>query len=76
MSKKHLGMKRPILQFNKAVQEMDEYITAFNCILPRGAGAKECAIQEWKQVINNVFIQLNNIKNAQIDLIMRGEEND
>ncbi len=76
MSKKHLGMKRPILQFNKAVQEMDEYITAFNYMLPRGDGAKECAIQEWKQVINDVIIQLNNIKNTQIDLIMRGGDND
>ncbi len=76
MSRKHLGMKRPINQFNKAVEEMDEFIQALNFLPPRGEGAKECAINEWKQCINNVIIQLNNIKNAQIDLILRGDKNE
>lgn len=30
MSRKHLGMKRPIKQFDKAVDEMIDYINAFN----------------------------------------------
>ncbi|MCI9434753.1 MAG: hypothetical protein HFI86_05745 [Bacilli bacterium] len=76
MSRKQLGMKRPIKQFDKAVDEMIEYINAFNFMPPRGEGAKEQAINEWKQCINNVIIQINNIKNTQIDLILRGEEND
>ena len=70
MSRKQLGMKRPIKQFDKAVNEMIEYINA------RGDGAKEQAINEWKQCINNVIIQINNIKNTQIDLILRGDSND
>lgn len=72
MSRKHLGMKRPIKQFDKAVDEMIDYINAFNFLPPRGNGAKELAIQEWKNVINNVVIQLNNVKNMQIK-ILNGE---
>ena len=70
MSRKHLGMKRPIKQFDKAVNEMIDYINAFNFLPPSGDGAKELAISEWKEVINNVIIQINNIKNTQINLIM------
>lgn len=76
MSRKHLGMKRPIKQFDKAVDEMIEYINAFTFLPLRGDEAKELAINEWKQCINNVIIQINNIKNTQIDLILRGENND
>lgn len=76
MSRKHLGIKRPIKQFDKAVDEMIEYINAFTFMPPRGDGAKELAINEWKQCINNVIIQINNIKNTQIDIILRGENND
>lgn len=39
-------MKRPIKQFDKAVDEMIEYINAFNFMPPRGDGAKEQAINE------------------------------
>lgn len=73
MSRKHLGMTRPVRQFDKAVNEMIDYINAFNFLPPRGDGAKEHAINEWKEVINNVLIQLNNIKNTQIELLQRGE---
>ena len=76
MSRKHLGMTRPVRQFYKAVNEMIDYINAFNFLPPRGDRAKEHAINEWKEVINNVLIQLNNIKNTQIELIQRGEENE
>ena len=76
MSRIHLGMKRPLKKFNESVIEMCQYIEAFNFMPPRGDGAKECAIDEWKECINNVIIQINNIKNTQIDLIMRGGEDD
>lgn len=76
MSRKHLGITRPIKQFDKAVNEMIDYINAFKFLQPRGDGAKELAIKEWKQCINNVIIQINNIKNAQIDLILRSDNND
>lgn len=72
MSRKHLGMKRPIKQFDKAVDEMIDYINAFNILPPRGDGAKELAIKEWKGIINNVVVQLNNVKNMQIK-ILNGE---
>nr|DAU99343.1 MAG TPA: hypothetical protein [Caudoviricetes sp.] len=75
MSRKHLGMKRPIKQFDKAVDEMIDYINAFNFLPPRGNGAKELAIQEWKEVINNVIVQLNNVKNMQIK-ILNGESDE
>ena len=76
MSRKHLEMKRPVRKFYESVNEMIDYINAFNNLTPRGDGAKKCAIQEWKGVINEVIIQLNNIKNTQIDLILKGDNND
>lgn len=76
MSRRHLGMTRPVKQFDKAVTEMIDYMNAFKFLPPRGDGAKELAITEWKQCINNVIIQINNIKNTQIDLILKGDNND
>ena len=46
MGKKHLGMSRPIKQFNKACEEMSAYIQAFSFLLPTGELAKEAAIKE------------------------------
>lgn len=69
MSRKHLGMTRPIREFDKACEEMIEYIQVFGFLPPRGERAKEEAIREWKEVINNVIIQINNIKNTQIAII-------
>ena len=71
MSRKHLGMKRPIRQFEKALNEMIDFINAVNFLPPRGEGAKAAATDEWKEIINNVIIQLNNIKHAQIKLIYK-----
>lgn len=76
MSRKHLGMKRPIRQFNKAYGELLNYIAAFEFLPPRGEGAKAAAIQEWKQVFNNALIQFNNIRNTQIELIERDDSNE
>lgn len=74
MSRKHLGMKRPVKQFVKAIDEMFEYINAFDFLPPRGDGAKELAIKEWKQVCNNVLIQFNNIRNTQIELLEKSDK--
>lgn len=73
MSRKHLGMKRPIKQFYKSLEELFEYVATFEMMPPRGEGAKELAIQEWKDVCNNVIIQFNNIRNTQIELIERND---
>ena len=35
---------------------------------------KEEAIQRWKTCINDVIIQINNIKNTQIELLEREEK--
>ena len=74
MSRKHLGMKRTVRQFNKAVNEMFDYINAFNFLPPLGDGAKEQSIKEWKQVCNNVLIQFNNIRNTQIELLEKSDK--
>ena len=74
MSRKHLGMVRPVRQFDKAVNEMIDYINAFQFLPPRGEGAKEQTIKEWKEVCNNVLIQFNNIRNTQIELIERDDK--
>lgn len=36
MSRKHLGMKRPVNKFFNSVNEMIDYINAFSCLPPRG----------------------------------------
>ena len=74
MSRKHLGVKRAIRQFVKAVDEMFEYVQVFDAMPPRGDGAKEMAIKEWKTAINNVIIQINNIRNTQIDILKESGE--
>lgn len=43
LSRKHLGMRRPVRKFYESVNEMIDYINAFNNLIPRGDGAKECA---------------------------------
>lgn len=75
MSRKHLGMKRPVKQFEKATNEMNDYINSVNILPIRGEYAKEQAIKEWKTIINNVVVLLNNVKNMQIELI-RGEKDE
>lgn len=62
-------MNKSINKLNKSLKTMTEYIEAFNFLLPRGEYAKEEAIQEWEACINDVIVQINNIKNRQIELI-------
>lgn len=76
MGRKHLGMKRPLKQFERSLDEMYEYISAFQFLPPRGCGARKMAIKEWKQVCNDVLIQFNNVRNAQIDLLERDEDDE
>ena len=76
MSRKHLGMKRPVKQFSKAVDEMLIYLDVFDNFPPKGDEEKEIMIQRWKKCINDVIIQINNIKNTQIELLEREEEHE
>lgn len=76
MSRKHLGMKRPVKQFLKAYEELMEYVATFEILPPRGEYATQEAIKEWKECFNNALIQFNNIRNTQIELLKRNSEED
>ena len=63
-------INKSVKQLNKALIEMNEFLDSVNDLPLFGDGAKEQAIREWKEDINNVIIQLNNLKNVQIELIL------
>ena len=69
-------MNKSINKFNKACKEMGEYIEALSFLPPLGEGAKEQAIKEWEQCINKVKQTLNNIKEKQIELLLKGGWNE
>ena len=69
MSRVHLGMKRPIRQFEKSYDEFKELINCLEKIKPKNLEEKEYMIKRVKQTFNNCLIQLNNIKNTQIDYL-------
>jgi hypothetical protein len=69
MSRIHLGMKRPIRQFNKSYKRLLELIEYFEEEPIYIEAQKELRISMLKQRFNDCLIQLNNIKNTQIELI-------
>lgn len=75
MSRIHLGMKRPIRQFDKYYKMLLELIDEIEKYPPDDELQKELYIVRLKEKFNGVLIQLNNIKNTQIDLILRGDNN-
>lgn len=64
-------MNNSIDKLNKSLASMTEYIEAFNFLLPQGEYAKEEAIKEWNTCVNDVIVQINNVKNRQIELIKK-----
>lgn len=74
MSRIHLGMKRPIRQFNKSYKRLLELIEYFEEEPIYIEAQKEIRISMLKQRFNDCLIQLNNIKNTQIDLIEKVED--
>ena len=68
MSRVHLGMKRPIRQFEKSYKRLLELIEHFEEPIKTEV-QKEVRIQMLKERFNDCLIQLNNIKNTQIDYI-------
>ena len=71
MSRVHLGMKRPIRQFEKSYDEFKSLINCLEMIKPKNLEEKDYMIKKVKQTFNDCLIQLNNIKNTQTVSIRR-----
>lgn len=69
MSRVHLGMKRPIRQFNKSYKKLLELIEYFERKPIEIEEQREVRVQMLKERFNDCLIQLNNIKNTQIDYL-------
>ena len=75
MSRVHLGMKRPIRQFEKSYKELLELIDEIEKYPPDDELQKTLYVSRLKERFNDTLIQLNNIKNTQIDYLKEsGEE--
>ena len=74
MSRVHLGMKRPIRQFAKYHKEFLELIEEIEKYPPDDELQRVLYIARLKERFNDVLIQLNNIKNTQIDYLKEKDE--
>lgn len=75
MSRIHLGMKRPIRQFEKSYDEFKSLIECLEIFEPKNTKEKDFMIKRVKQTFNDCLVQLNNIKNTQISYLENKEEN-
>lgn len=71
MSKVHLGMKRPIRQFNEHYIKLLNLISEIEQFPATSTLEKDLYISRLKDNFNDCLIQLNNIKNTQIDYLER-----
>lgn len=69
MSRVHLGMKRSIRQFDKYYKKMLELIDEIKEYPPISELEKDLYIARIKLDFNDCLIQLNNIKNTQIEYL-------
>ena len=69
MSRVHLGMTRPIRQFEKSYEELKNAINYLENIKFETQEEKEYAIKRFKTLFNDCLIQLNNIKYTQLDYL-------
>lgn len=69
MSRVHLGMKRPIRQFEKHYKKLLELIEEIEKYPPESELEKSLYKARVKTNFNDCLIQLNNIKNTQIDYL-------
>ena len=74
MSRVHLGMKRPIRQFEKSYKELLELIDEIEKYPPDDELQKILYISRLKERFNDCLIQLNNIKNTQIEYLKESGE--
>lgn len=70
MGKAHLGMKRPIRQFEKSYNRLLALINAIEELPPTNE-QKYFYIKRFKQEFNDTIVQLNNIKNTQIEYLKK-----
>lgn len=76
MSRVHLGMIRSIKQFGKYYYKLLELIEEIEMYPPDDELQKDLYIQRLKLTFNDTLIQLNNIKNTQLELLERGNSNE
>ena len=74
MSRVHLGMKRPIRQFGNSYKELLELIDEIEKYQPDDELQKTLYVSRLKERFNDCLIQLNNIKNTQIDYLKESGE--
>lgn len=74
MSRVHLGMTRPIKQFNKHYKRLLELVEEIEQFPPTNDLEKILYILRLKDRFNDALIQLNNIKNTQLELLERGSD--
>ena len=74
MSRVHLGMARPIRQFGKYYTELLNLIDEIEMYPPDDELQKKLYISRLKITFNDTLIQLNNIKNTQLELLERGSD--
>ena len=74
MSRIHLGMKRPIRQFEKSYKRLLELIDEIEKYPSNDELQKELYVLRLKERFNDCLIQLNNIKNTQIDYLKESGE--
>lgn len=74
MSRVHLGMTRPIKQFGKYYTELLNLIDEIEQFPPTNDLEKLLYVSRLKTTFNDTLIQLNNIKNTQLELLEKGGE--
>lgn len=74
MSRVHLGMKRPIRQFENSYKKLLELIDEIEKYPPDDELQKTLYVARLKERFNDCLIQLNNIKNTQIDYLKESGE--
>lgn len=74
MSRVHLGMKRPIRQFENSYNKLLELIDEIEKYPPDDELQKTLYVSRLKERFNDCLIQLNNIKNIQIDYLKESGE--
>ena len=74
MSRVHLGMKRPIRQFENSYKKLLELIDEIEKYPPDDELQKTLYVSRLKERFNDCLIQLNNIKNTEIQYIKESGE--
>lgn len=74
MGRIHLEMKRPIRQFDKYYTKLLNLIDEIEMYPPNDELQKQLYISRLKLTFNDTLIQLNNIKNTQLELLNKGSD--